>query len=232
MILTLHDLTSNFDHKLKTDFLLLDFSKAFDSVPHQRLLLKLASYGICGQTLTWIKSFLSDRTQTTVVRGCQSEVCSVTSGVPQGSVLRSLPFLIYKNDLPDNISSQIRLFADDCIIYLGLSSSKSPELLQSDLDSLSSWAEKWQMHFNCGKCYSMYLTRNKSPVVTTYFLNSQGLERTDAHPYLEGRLHDRKGGTARIEARTGPCIFDRLHEKYKGTASTPAPTGPQTLVER
>ena len=131
LILTLHDLTSNFDHKLQSDLILLDFSKAFDSVPHQRLLLKLASYGICGQTLTWIKSFLSNRTQTTVVGGCQSEVCSVTSGVPQGSVLGPLLFLIYINDLPDNISSKIRLFADDCIIYLGLSSSKSPELLQS-----------------------------------------------------------------------------------------------------
>ena len=135
MILTLHDLTSNFDHKLKTDFLLLDFSKAFDSVPHQRLLLKLASYGICGQTLTWIKSFLSDSTQTNVVGGCQSEVCSVTSGVPQGSVLRSLPFLIYINDLPDNISSQIRLFADDCIIYLGLSSSTQQRYTKSIIQS-------------------------------------------------------------------------------------------------
>ena len=167
LILTLHDLTSN-----------------FDSVPHQRLLLKLASYGICGQTLTWIKSFLTDRTQTTVIGGCQSEVCSVTSGVPQGSVLGPLLFLVYINDLPDNISSQIRLFADDCIIYLGLSSSKSPEQLQSDLDSRSSRAEKWQMRFNCSKCYSMHLTRNKSAVVTTYFLNGQALERTDAHPYL------------------------------------------------
>ena len=119
-----------------------------------------------------------------MVGGCQSEACSVTSCVPQGSVLGPLLFLIYINDPPDNISPQIRLFAHDCIIYLALSSSKSPELLQSDLDSLFSWAEKWQMRFNCSKCYSMHLTRNKSPVVTTYFLNGQSLERTDAHPYL------------------------------------------------
>ena len=78
----------------------------------------------------------------------------------------------------------IFLLKSDCIIHLGLSSSKSPEQFQSDLDSLSSWAEKWQMRFNCSRCYSMHLTRNKSPVITTYFLNGQALERTDAHPYL------------------------------------------------
>ena len=102
MIRTLQGLTSDFDHKLQTYLILVDFSKVFDSVPHQRLLLKLACYG-SGQTLTWIQSFLSDRTQTTVVGGCQSEVCCVTSDIPQGSVLGHLLFLIYINDLPDNI---------------------------------------------------------------------------------------------------------------------------------
>ena len=176
LILTFRGLASNFDHRLHIDSI-LDFSKAFDSVPYQRLLLKLAWCSVCGQTLTWIR-------HTTVVGGCQSEVCRVTSGVPQGSVLGSLLFLVCKNDLPDNMSSQVRLFAGGCIICHGFSFSKLPELLQSDLDFLSSWADKWQMRFNCSKCNSMHITRNKFPVITTYFLNGQALERTDTHPYL------------------------------------------------
>ena len=113
---------------------------------------------------------------------------------PQGSVLGPLLFLIYikwpSSIIPDNISSQIDMFADDCIIYhVGLSSSKSPELLQSDLDSLSSWPDKWQMHFNWSKCYSMHITSNKFPVITTYFLNGQAIERTKAHPILESSFH-------------------------------------------
>ena len=112
-----------------------------------------------------------------MVGGCQSGECSVTSGVPLGSVLGPLLFLIYINHLPNNISSQIRMFADDCIIYLGLSSTKSPELLQSDLDALSSWADKWQMRFIYSRYYSMHITRNKFPVITIY---GQALERNDA----------------------------------------------------
>lgn len=104
---------------------------------------------------------------------------------PQGSVLVPLLFLFYISDLPDDISSQIRVFADDCIIYLELSSAKSPEQHQSDLDSLSVWAGKWQVRFNWSKCYRMHITRSRSPVITTYFLNNpQALEVADSHPYL------------------------------------------------
>ena len=95
------------------DLILLDFSKAFDKVNHLKLLYKLSCLGVKGNTLNWIQSSLIGHTQTVVLDGESSEEVKVTSGVPQGSVLGLLLFLFYINDLPENIQSQVRLFADD-----------------------------------------------------------------------------------------------------------------------
>ena len=102
----------------QTDLVLLNFSKAFDKVNHLKLLYKFACFGIKGNTLKWIQSFLIGRTQTVVLDAASSDEVPVTSGVPQGSVLGPLLFLLYINDLPENIQSQVRLFADDTAIYL------------------------------------------------------------------------------------------------------------------
>ena len=95
----------------------LDFSKAFDKVAHSRLLYKLKYYGIRGNLLTWLSSFLHGRSQQVVVDGAKSPVCKVTSGVPQDSVLGPTLFLIYINDIVLNVKSEIRLFADDILLY-------------------------------------------------------------------------------------------------------------------
>ena len=110
LILTVDDLSSTLDKSGQTDTILLDFSKAFDKVPHQRLLIKLHYYGIRGQTLKLIESFLSHRTQQVVVEGKTSPVGQVISGVPQGSVLGPTLFLVYVNDLSKNIKSTVRLY--------------------------------------------------------------------------------------------------------------------------
>ena len=102
----------------QVELVLLDFSKAFDKVNHLKLLFKLPTHGVKGKTLKWISSFLGGRTQAVVLEGeCSAEV-PVTSGVPQGSVLGPLLFLLYINDLPEHIQSQVRLFADDTAVYL------------------------------------------------------------------------------------------------------------------
>ena len=106
----------------QTDLILLDFSKAFDIVAHEKLIQKLHHYGIRGDTLKWMKAFLDNRKQAVVINGVNSNCISVSSGVPQGSVLGPILFLVYINDLPEQVKSRVRLFADDTAMYLALSS--------------------------------------------------------------------------------------------------------------
>jgi hypothetical protein len=104
--------------------------------PHNRLLMKLDHYGVRNNTLSWIQDFLSDRTQTIVLEGNSSSTNPVASGVPQGTVLGPLFFLVYINDMPGYARSQTRLFADDCLMYRKVSSTSDCTQLQEDLDNL------------------------------------------------------------------------------------------------
>ena len=113
LITTTNDIMKTFDRKEQTDLVILDFSKAFDTVPHRKLLHKLNHYGIDGKVNNWIKAFLMDRQQQVMVEGEFSDSCSVDSGVPQGTVLGPLLFLCHINDLPNCVKSTVRLFADD-----------------------------------------------------------------------------------------------------------------------
>ena len=166
----------------QTDLILLDFSKAFDKVNHLKLLYKLSCFGVKGNTLDWIQSFLTGRSQTVVLDVESSEEVKVTSGVPQGSVLGPLLFLLYINDLPENIQSQVRLFAD--AVYLTVTNMQDSQVLQSDLESLQHWERTWDMEFNPGKCQVIHITRSKSPVKSRYFMHNQELESVDAAKYL------------------------------------------------
>ena len=152
LFVTLHDITNAVDNKLQVDTAILDFSKAFDKVAHSRLLYKLNYYGIRGNLLNWLNSFLHGRSQQAVVDGAKSPACEVTSGVPQGSVLGPTLFLIYINDIVLNVKSEIRLFADDILLYRTIKNPNDHELLQEDLNTLTKWAKVWLMEFNIPKC--------------------------------------------------------------------------------
>ena len=136
LIITSQDLAKSLDNREQVDAIVLDFSKAFDRVPHQILLLKLKQYGIRDSLLD---NFLTKRSQQVVVDGQSSEWAPVTSGVPQGTVLGPLLFLAFTfniNDLPASLTSKAHLFADDCLIYRSISSTTDAEALQADLNSL------------------------------------------------------------------------------------------------
>ena len=158
-IISILDGAMNTGHK-QTDLIIMDYAKAFDKVPHMRLLHKLDYYGIRGSTHNWISLQLSGRSQQVVLDGQASDPVPVLSGVPQGSVLGPILFLIFINDLPDNLKSSVRLFADDCVIYRNIHSLQDCLILQENLDSLGLWEADWQMKFNVAKCHSMRVTRH------------------------------------------------------------------------
>ena len=184
LLLTIDDLARELDKGGQTDTILLDYAKAFDKVPHQRLIMKLHHYGIRGQPLLWIQSFLANRTQQVVVEGEVSNIGEVTSGVPQGSVLGPTLFLAYINDIGDNISAKVRLFADDTILYRHIRDSNDTHALQQDLERLQTWEATWQMEFNVSKCHVLSVTMKKKPTQPNYHLHGQKLEQVDSAKYL------------------------------------------------
>ena len=141
----------------------LDFAKAFYKVPHRRLLKKLQHYGIQGSLLNWSESFLTQRFQSVFCEGQASSQCPVTSGVPQGTLLGPLLFLLYINDLPDNVQSSVSLFADDALLYGIVASDADCDLLHSGLRRLESWQYHWQMEFNPSKCKIVTISHKNNP---------------------------------------------------------------------
>ena len=134
----------------------LDFQKAFDKVPHQRLILKLKSLGMGNSIINWIEQWLTDRKQRVVVDGEVSSWKSVLRGVPQGSVLGPILFLVYINDLEEGVIGSILKFADDTKLFRKTKEIGDNFFLQDDIDKIVRWSEKWQMLFNFGKCKCLH----------------------------------------------------------------------------
>ena len=156
--------------------LYLDFHNAFDTVPHRRLLKKLDAYGIKGDLLTWIENFLSGRRQRVTVNGKLSTWAEIFSGIPQGSVLGPVLFVIYINDLPDELVCTAKIFADDTKLFQGFSSPDDQTRVQEDLNNLLTWSQRWQMGFNKDKCKTLHLgTTNPG---WEYCINDTTLETT------------------------------------------------------
>ena len=178
------DISNNMQDGLQSDVCVLDFSKAFDKVGHQRLLEKLRWYGIGGETNGWIESFLTNRTQSVLVEGVSSSTVPVLSGVPQGSVLGPCLFLFYINDIAEGLTSTTRLFADDTMIYLAVKNESDAKHLQSDLDLLTDWESKWMMEFHPDKCEIISITRKRKPTAYNYTLHGHDLKHVDHAKYL------------------------------------------------
>ena len=145
-----------------------DFAKAFDTVPHQRLPVKLAGYGIGGK--------VEGRRQRVLVDGSKSSWSLVTSGIPQGSVLGPMLFVCYINDMPDVVDSPIHMFADDTKIFRQMTAQSDQVSLQTDLRQLEAWIRKWQLRFNEEKCKVMHLGQHNHHY--DYTITSGGKDTT------------------------------------------------------
>ena len=201
LLMFLEDITKDIDEGKPMDVIYLDFSKAFDKVPHQRLLRKIESHGISGKISAWLKEWLRDRKQRVVLNGSISELRDVLSGVPQGSVLGPTLFLIFVNDIDKIIVSQIQKFADDCKVYRAVPANKDIEILQRDIDNLCKWSKDWQMVFNVKKCKSLHIGHKN--VNHEYQMDGETLqtvsEETDLGVIISGDLKPSKQCIAAVK---------------------------------
>ena len=218
LITTTHDLLSSFNSKSQIDVAILDFSKAFDTVPHAGLLGKLEHYGIDSKILLWITNFLNNRKQRVVVDGSFSNFADVESGVPQGTVLGPLLFLLHINDLPSCVNSKVRLFADDCLLYREIKNNQDQIDMQRDLDALMDWGSTWSMKFNAKKCNIMRVSRSRKPLQHFYSLGSEILQEVSDTKYLGIQIDNKLDWNKHIStvAARGQSKLAFLNRNLKG----------------
>ena len=173
-----HQIGSTLDNGGQVDVIFLDFTKAFDCVSHQLLIHKINHlFGVNNNLLLWLHDYLSGRTQQVIIEGFNSDKTPVVSGVPQGSILGPLLFLLYINDMPSVVQhSTIALFADDSKCFKSIDSVNDCILLQNDIDALFHWSQTWKMSFNASKCKVLSITRSRSPITFSYTMNGTPLE--------------------------------------------------------
>jgi len=161
------DWTKLLENRGQIDIIYTDLEKAFDKVPHQRLLSKLQSYGINTVLISWIKSFLCSRVQRVKINGCLSDSKPVLSGIPQGSVLGPVLFVIFINDLPLECLDLCKsfLFADDAKLYKYISCELDSFALNESCQKLFKWCKNWMMNINISKCKVLSVAHNNNDIV-------------------------------------------------------------------
>ena len=170
----------------RSELCFFDISKAFDKVWHKGPLFKLEKIGIRGPILHWFLSYLNDRKQCVVINGIKSELVNIQAGVPQGSILEPLLFLIYINDLVTDIHCKIKLFADDTSIYITVENALvSGDLLNNDLEIINTWSKKWLVSFNPSKTECMTISmKKKKPFHPSLIFDNVHLKEVESHKHL------------------------------------------------
>ena len=180
-----HIIAKSMDEDKTVRFVFCDVSKAFDRVWHEGLVVKLRAIGIGGGLLKWFQSYVSNRNQRVVLNGQMSEIKRLHAGVPQGSILGPLLFLIYINDICDEIQSNIRLYADDSILFaIGDNHKQLHEDLTKDIDNISKWADKWCVTFNPNKTESLVVSNKLKSNIPPLHMNFIPILEVKSHKHL------------------------------------------------
>ena len=179
----MNDITLALDNKNSIDIICIDFSKAFDSLSHKKLILKLEYYGINGSLLKWICSFLTNRTFCVKVNNTVSLEYPVISSVPQSLVLATRFFILFINDLCSVIkSSTLKMYADDVTIYHKVNNGNDYNNFKADLSAIQTWALKWQVKINIDKC--KVLRFGNKNVKKSYNVNNIKIMRSECEKIL------------------------------------------------
>ena len=212
LILCYNDITMEVDQGKMTDMIVFDFSKAFDKVCHEILLGKLRDLGIPTQLTRWIHQFLTARRMQVKVHGVASDWCRVTSGVPQGSVIGPILFLIYVNHVVQNLTSKFKIFADDIKLYISSTSKDISEgiaELQQDINKLVNTGESWGLTMNVSKCVCLRFgprnLGNCSSGRSPYFIGSRNIKYVSSHLDLGVRVDRALKFHAHIRKTANSC---------------------------
>ena len=217
-----NSILNSLENKEFSCFIFCDFSKAFDKVWHRGLLLKLNSYGIKGNLLNWFENYLHERKQRVIINDSSSSLCNLSAGVPQGSVLGPLLFLIYINDIADKVQSLCRLFADDT--SLGYSSSNVDEIkivAEHDFIELDIWSKKWLMSFNPDKTEIMIFNNITLPDNFELSFNGNPINLTNNHKHLgvtlssDAKWNEHIDNTVKSVTFISPVpLVDKIRKSY------------------
>ena len=185
LLIFVNDIHASFENQTQRDTIHLDFRKAFDSVPHAELLHKLQTFGITGNLLKWLRGYLTSRRQYVLLNKHVSKTLPVSSGVPQGSILGPLLFVIFVNDLPQaSKHSDILLFADDTKCSTEIDCMDSCAHFQDDINALTDWGVRWRLLFNETKSAVLHFTKKKHPTHATYFINESPVTAQESYKDL------------------------------------------------
>jgi ribonucleases P/MRP protein subunit RPP40 len=205
-----HEIAAGVDSGFQTDAIFLDFAKAFDVVPHVKLLQKFHALGLNPLYTRWIQNFLNNRSQRVKLDNCVSDPVPVTSGVPQGSVLGPLLFLIFINDIAKNLKNlncAVRLFADDCILYTQIKTVSDCVSFQSAINLVSSWCSEWDMRLNYQKCAHVTFSTKKAPLSYNYtFSDGKPIKVAENIKYLGLHLNSRLSWDLHIKSVTKKAL--------------------------
>lgn len=212
---------SQFDKSDEVLAVFLDLSKAFDKVWHKGLIYKLKKIGITGNLLKWLISYLSNRKQQVVINGAKSDILDLKSGVPQGSVLGPLLFLIYINDLTDGITGEVFLFADDSSLFhtVRKNINTCAAKMNYDLNIIYQWANKWLVTINAIKTvFILFSSRRPNIYIPPIMLGSASLNRVYSHKHLGLILTSNLSWGEHISqviAKANKRLFVLKYHKYK-----------------